>query len=691
MIRRHLYLLLLAISLIGASLTLQTSWHKPLNTVLAANDFQLVSADFCVASNSGKYFVIEVRGGAITKGSLGRLSPDYVTLRQGDCLSGLLQLSPALPVERFGFHAKLKQITTEIVHAQNFKYISDVRSFAGSANSEATNLVAGLAIGIDQGLSKQFQSNMKATGLTHLTAVSGANCAIVLALVWFLLKKFRLGRGVRTVVSLVSLAAYVSLVGWQPSVLRSAFMMGTVYLSLELGRRVWLPAALALGSIVLLIVDPWMLFEFGFWLSVMATFGLVLLTPKLVERFELGLPKWLAVALAATISAQLWCLPILVYLQGGFTTHSVLANLLVEPMVPIITVLGLLGFLIGPIFPSLAELIINIAAIPAEWIVTVANALANAPAGMLPVATDVFGIGACAVFVVLLSAAIVRRKFSYLAATAAIASIWLGSISSSAVNQLAFSNGNWLVVACDVGQGDSLVIRSNNKYAVIDVGKDPKLVDSCLDTLSIETIDLLVLTHFDQDHVGGLSGALLGRRVSKALFSPYPDERPVATQIIQEVEATGAEIILAQKGLTGNLGNFTWGVISSLGSSGSTANEASLGMRFESKELVLYTLADLNEVAQDYLKSEVVDSPKPTVLKVSHHGSADQSSDLYRLIGADVALISVGSGNSYGHPTTRSLEILKSTHTTVFRTDLDGALAVGVSNGVIEVKSSGSR
>lgn len=689
--RRYLYLFLLAVSLIGASFALQTSWHKPFHTVQAANDFQLASADFCVTSSQSRFLAIEVVGGELTKGSLGRLLQNSVILKQGDCLSGLLQLSPESPIERFSFRAKLKQVTSEITHAQNLQYISQVRSFAGSAGSEAANLVAGLAIGIDQGLSESFQNNMKATGLTHLTAVSGANCAIVLAMVWFLLKKFRLGRGVRTVITLVSLAAYVYLVGWQPSVLRSAFMMGTVYLSLELGRRVWLPAALAVGSTVLLIVDPWMLLEFGFWLSVMATFGLVLLTPKLVERFELSMPKWLAVGLAATISAQLWCLPILVYLQGGFTTHSVLANLLVEPMVPIITVFGLLGFLIGPIFPLLGELIINVAAIPAEWIVTVANSLAHAPGGLLPVATDAAGIAACVLFVLVLSGAIVRRKFKYVAATALITSIWLGSISSAAIGQLTFSNGNWLVVACDVGQGDALVIQSNNKYAVIDVGKDPKLIDSCLDKLGVQSIDLLVLSHFDQDHVGGLSGALFGRRISQALLSPYPDDRPVATQIIQEVDATGAEIVLAQKGLIGKLGNFTWSVISSLGSSGSTANEASLGVRFESKELLVYTLADLNEVAQNSLKSEVLNSEKPTVVKVSHHGSADQSSELYRLIGADVALISVGSGNPYGHPTAKLLEILKNAKTSVFRTDLDGTLAVGVSNGVIEVKSSGSR
>ena len=689
--RKYLYLLVLAFSLIGGSLVIQTNWHKPVATIKSAGEYQQVSANFCVTGMQGNSLVIEVTKGQLQAGSVGRLWQASTNLNQGDCLSGVLQLSPAQPFERFAFQARLKQVSGPIRQSENLEFVSAVRNFAGSMRGDASNLVAGLAIGIDSGLSEQFRNNMKATGLTHLTAVSGANCAIVLGLVWLTLRMFRLGRGVRTIITLVSLAGYVCLVGWQPSVLRSAFMMSTVYLSLELGRRVWLPAALAFGSSILLLVDPWMAIEFGFWLSVLATFGLVMLTPRLVEKFEQNMPKWLAVGLAATISAQIWCLPILIYLQGGFTTHSVLANLLVEPMVPMITVLGLLGFLAGPIFPWLGEVLVGVAALPAGWIVSVANSLANSPIGLLPIGSDVLGLSLSATFVISVSFAIVKRKFGYTALSLAILCIWLGSLGNSAIRQVEFANGNWQVLACDVGQGDALVIRSKNAYALVDAGKDPELIDSCLDEIHVETIDLLVLTHFDHDHVGGLSGALLGRRVSRALISPFPDERPVASEITEQIGSTGAEVTSVAKGVTGSLGEFTWEIISSLGIAGSSANEASLGMKFESKDLIIYTLADLNEVAQEKMQSEIFDSSKPTVVKVSHHGSADQSAELYRRIGADVALISVGKKNSYGHPTSRALKILGDAKTQVFRTDLSGSIAMGVSNGVIEVKSAGAR
>jgi competence protein ComEC len=532
---------------------------------------------------------------------------------------------------------------------------------------------------------------MKTTGLTHLTAVSGANCAIVLGMVWLLLRMFGIGRGVRTVASLLVLTGYVVLVGWQPSVLRSAFMMGIVFISLELGKRVWIPGVLIIGSLTLLVVDPWLTFEYGFWLSVLATFGLVILTPKLSEKFQRQLPKWLAVTLAATLSAQLWCLPLLVELQGGFSTHSILANLLVEPAVPIITVLGLLAAISGPIVPLVGGFMLHLAAVPAGWIVWVANSLAQAPIELLPISGNLVGFILTALFSTFVTLAIKKGKMRFALVPLSLSALWLGSLCVQAVKQIGFNLSDWSVLSCDVGQGDATLLRSSNQLALIDVGRDPMLIDGCLDQQGIQSIDLLVLTHFDQDHVGGLPGLLNGRSISRVLISRFPDERPDALALIAELRNLNLELISAPEGLTGKLGNFTWEVISSLGNEGESANEASLGIKFESSALVIYTLADMNERAQERILRKASGSSKPTLVKVSHHGSADQCSEFYDRIDADVALISVGKGNSYGHPTKSALNMLAKTSTRVFRTDLQGAIAVKVSDGVIEVKTSGAR
>ncbi|MEY4553675.1 MAG: hypothetical protein RL197_102, partial [Actinomycetota bacterium] len=318
--RKYLYLAFLTLCLITTSFLLQSSVSRPASTIEKASNFELVSVHFCVTGQTYIGYSISVSNGELAPGSLGNLSSPTVELVPGDCLLGLVQLSPANFYERYSFRGKLKSVTDSIVHAQELEYLNSVRKYIGGFSGDPANLVAGLAVGIDAGLSEQFKENMKATGLTHLTAVSGANCAIVLALVWLILRKFRLGRGARTLIALVALTAYVVLVGWQPSVLRSAFMMATVFLCLELGRRVWMPGALALGSCVLLTVDPWLILDFGFWLSVLATYGLVALTPAISQKLQQHMPKWLALILSATLAAQLWCLPILVQLQGGVTT-----------------------------------------------------------------------------------------------------------------------------------------------------------------------------------------------------------------------------------------------------------------------------------------------------------------------------------------------------------------------------------
>jgi competence protein ComEC len=690
-LRRFVYLGLVLASLYFSSLTLQTQITQPQSTKEAANDFKSVSVGFCVNHQISDRWSITITSGEITSKSVGLLSSPRTQLQPGDCLSGRLQLSRIEGFSRFGFKASLKSVEGPIRHAQSLVLINAMRSYASSFRGDSSNLVAGLAIGVDQGLSESFLVNMKATGLTHLTAVSGANCAIVLAAFWFIGRCIRLGRNLRFITSVSALVGYVALVGPQPSVMRVAFMMTVVLAALEFGRRVWVPAALGLGSAILLIYDPWLIADYGFWLSALATLGLVLLTPALSERFEKHLPKPIAIGLAATIAAQLWCLPILATLQGGFTTYSILANLLVEPVVAPITLLGLLAATIGPVFPWLGNLLMTLGAWFASWIVFIANSLSQGPASLLALPSGSIGMLLITLFVVVTSVAILKRKFKALLLSSLLLLAWFGTSIGGIIHSAAWPIKDWDIVACDVGQGDSLVLRNRGQIAVVDVGKDPELVDGCLDRLGVKKIDLLVLTHFDFDHVGGLSGAERGREIGLALISPFPDERPAALFMKRELTEVAQQVVAADFGLTGDLGGMSWSVFSSLADRAESSNQGSLGIRFENSDMVIYTLADLDERAQAEAVASVSDSPKPTIVKVSHHGSADQSAEFYRKIDADLALISVGVGNSYGHPTSKILRILDDLETRVFRTDKQGAISVKVNHGVIEALVAGAR
>jgi competence protein ComEC len=158
-----------------------------------------------------------------------------------------------------------------------------------------------------------------------------------------------------------------------------------------------------------------------------------------------------------------------------------------------------------------------------------------------------------------------------------------------------------------------------------------------------------------------------------------------------ELNALASQVIAADAGLAGNLGQYNWSVISSLGEKASSANQGSLAIRFESSNIVIYTLADLDAEAQTKALGSAIPTTKFTVVKVSHHGSADQLQEFYERISPDLALISVGQGNAYGHPTKRILEILNSIDCQIFRTDQQGSISLANKNGAIEVFVAGAR
>ncbi|MSZ17087.1 MAG: hypothetical protein F2615_02355, partial [Actinobacteria bacterium] len=249
---------------------------------------------------------------------------------------------------------------------------------------DAKVLVAGLAMGETADLSEELEEQMRSVSLTHLVAVSGANCAIVVGMVYLICVRLRLGRTVRTVVSLTSLVGYVMLVGPDPSVLRAAVMTASVIVMVSLGRRTWALNALAIAAIILLIADPWLAVEYGFGLSVLATSGILLIAPAMTEKLATKMPLPLALGLSVTMSAQLLCLPLLVQLQPGLPTYSVVANLLAGPMVAPVTVLGIFAVILTPITPWLVGPITWLASLGTFLIESVAIFFAELPIVYFP-------------------------------------------------------------------------------------------------------------------------------------------------------------------------------------------------------------------------------------------------------------------------------------------------------------------
>ena len=557
-------------------------------------------------------------------------------------------------------------------------------------------LLPGLAVGDTRAVSAQLNDDMRASGLSHLTAVSGANCAIVVGAVFWLVALCGGGRRMRVGIAITALAGFVVLVTPEPSVIRAAVMAGVAMLSVLLGRPSAGAGMLALCAAGILIADPWLASTPGFALSVVASGALIMLAPPLARGMRRWMPRIVALAVAVPLAAQLACGPIIALFAEQQSLIGVAANMIADPAAPIATVIGLLACLAAPV-PPLADLLAASAWLPAAWIATTATVSAGMPLAQLSL---VPGIGS-AVLVAVVSAAMAVVLIGPHSAAVLISPMRWVRRGSVAVIIVVFSLGashlllagplatatspdGWSIAACDVGQGDGLVVRSEGAVAVIDTGPEPGPLEDCLRSLGIDHVDLLVLTHFDLDHVGGVD-AVQGR-VDRVLHSP-PGEAQDEQMLARLVDG-GAEVVDATAGLSGTLGGASWKVLwPQRGSSVfPPGNDSSVVMLFEGGGVPksLY-LGDLSAQAQRMLLRTAHLGSGFAVVKVAHHGSADQDAGLYEALHPAVAVVSVGEGNDYGHPRAEILGVLDAIGAYVLRTDQQGRVLLGMDEGELEV------
>lgn len=221
------------------------------------------------------------------------------------------------------------------------------------------SLLVGLVIGDDRSQPRAMRRSFREAGLSHLTAVSGQNIAFVLAV--FAPIVTRLGPRGRLSSTLAVITAFTLMTRAEPSVLRAGAMAGLAAVVFAAGRRVGAGATLAGSSAVLLIVDPFLAWSVGFWLSFWATAGLIVLSPRLLSIFERrGCPRIVAVPLAASASAQLATAPVLALVFGWPSPWGLVANMLAVPVAGVVMLAGLplciaAGLVGGPIATLLAS------------------------------------------------------------------------------------------------------------------------------------------------------------------------------------------------------------------------------------------------------------------------------------------------------------------------------------------------
>jgi competence protein ComEC len=425
---------------------------------------------------------------------------------------------------------------------------------------DARGLLPALVVGDTSELSPQLRSDLQAAGLTHLTAVSGANVAVVAAVAVATIAALGGGRRLRVAGSALAIIGFVVLARPEPSVLRAAVMGGLALIGLLWARRGAGIPLLATTTVALLMVDPWLSRSYGFVLSVLATAGLVLLVPAWVQRFDRW-PRSVVLALAVPVAAQLATAPVTVLLNPAISLVAVPANLVVAAAVAPATVAGVGAAAVSPVWPSGAHLVALVGGLATQWIAVVAHRAAALPGGSVPWPQGLSGAILLAVISVVLVTLSLRRSWLVLGvglvlvAGCLTAPRWVDVLTANSGKPPA----DWAVVQCDVGQGSSTLIRSGPERAVIvDTGPEPEPVDKCLRRAGVNALDLVVLTHFHADHVGGLKGAVHGRGHPPVVVSPLaePDDQVRAVRAI--AASARLPIVIAAAGMAGALGAGEW-------------------------------------------------------------------------------------------------------------------------------------
>jgi len=549
---------------------------------------------------------------------------------------------------------------------------ASVTSFAPDVGS----LIAGLSIGDEYGAPPHLTDAMLGSGLSHLTAVSGGNVAIIVVVVLGIATLLRLSMPVRIAIALMALAFFVVLVRPQPSVLRASVMGGVVLIGMLTGGRRAGPSILATAVLVLMVISPHLAVAWGFALSVAATAGLIVIAPwckrgidswRLTRRWPMPIRNGLAI----TSAAQLATLPLLVAMGGAVGWVALPANLLAMPAVVPVTIFGLLAALIGPWLPALAVLSSALAAPGAWWIAQVAYVNSTLPGAQLPWPGG--WLAAIALLVVLM-AMWWGRRYARMVVPVVLAVWVIWTIAPP--DRRAWPPPDWLMVSCAVGQGDAHVIRVDDRTAVlIDVGPDPQAIDTCLTDLGITTIPAIVISHFHADHVNGLTGVIGGRHVGVILATPLREPEEQFAAVEQWRGDVPMEFI--KFGETRTVGHLQWQAIwpRRVIDEGSRPNNTSAVVLMQSGEHQLLFTGDIEPAAQAALFPEL---PRGgvDVMKVPHHGSRFQHPELHMRAQARIALFSAGQGNRYGHPAQETLDAWESSGAVIGRTDLQGDLAV---------------
>lgn len=537
------------------------------------------------------------------------------------------------------------------------------------ATDPARSLIAGVVCGRSAELRAQPAGDwFSVTGTAHLIAVSGSHLAIVGFVIESALQKTRLSRGLQRGLLVLALAAYAVFTGASPSAVRACCMVAATLVANGAGRRRHGLSALFVTMAIFVLLRPTVLFEMGFQLSCASVFAILCFCPYATYALvELGVPSGVASILSVTLCSQLATLPVTIPTFGTFSLIAPLANAVIGP---VISVLLASSVVLAPcsLVPLLSRVALVVPMIVARCALFFEQLFAAVPGASVTVPPDTvwvyvvpFALAVLLVWWPRPRARPMAAGLACLVLLAAIPYVYWDRFASPSVTVL------------DVGQADAILIRQGGAVALVDCGLDERVV-SALVRNNVHHIDAVFVTHWDEDHWGGLPAVLEQFSVGTiAVAADALEDAPA-----EVLSRPGVEYRQVRRGDTVDIGSFCARVMWPFESVDGEGNEDSLVLLLsyvqEGKSLRMLLTGDAELDQEREFVQEVGDID---VLKLGHHGSkVSVDGELLDVLRPELSLASAGKGNRYGHPSDACIDAVQ---------EAGGAFACTIEHGDITI------
>jgi competence protein ComEC len=581
-------------------------------------------------------------------------------------------------------------VVLALVHSAEIRDRAEAALARGMPPREAA-LARGFVLGQDDRIDSATVEDFRRAGLSHLLAVSGQNVALLALLAMPALAGLGLPLRTRLVWILGLIVVYVVLAGAGPSIQRAGTMGALSVLATLSGRRASRLYGLALAAIVTLAVEPRIAADVGWQLSFAAVLGILLLAAPLrraiAGRIGTGAGRQaIAEGAAMTISATLATAPLIAHHFGAISTTTLFANLLALPAVAPAMWLGMLVSIAGqlPGFPvaavnSVNALLLAYIAQVASWCGQPGWAYLDVRVGLPGLILAYCAIAAAALFIARLQRH--RRRAVALGLLAAVV-VWTEAGGGAAT--IGPPASGLRVSVLDVGQGDAILLQPRGGDPILVDGGPPghDLVEKLRDA-GVERLGAAIVTHDQSDHAAGV-GELLGAMPIGRLLYAFLARRTLIAARVAGIRphrvAAGSELRSGRLRL-----EVLWPPAELLATAPQDGdpNRLSLVLLLRWHDFSMLLAADAEAEATP------LDPGPVDVLKVAHHGSEDAAlADLLDRVRPRVAVVSVGAGNPFGHPTPVTLATLAAHGVRTLRTDRDGTVVLDVRRGSFRVSAS---